>query len=133
MVLKTLTAAGGCALAWVLASSCADNRACLGAETCSCYPNGTCDIGLACRSETCVNLNDTGTASGAGGSSGGGVDVQACLSCAESNCPTEANACKSATGCDGIIQCMVGCNKDANCLAGCNKGASTDANQKSLS
>ena len=45
-----------------------------GAETCSCYPNDTCNTGLTCASHLCVNL-------GTGGSSRG------------SGCPTGAELC----------------------------------------
>jgi hypothetical protein len=113
----------------VVANCGTDSASCLGGENCACYGNGTCDDGLDCRSKVCVNLNSTGVG---GGSGGGGLDVQACLSCAETNCPSQAMDCKSATGCEDIIKCMVGCNKDATCLSKCNANASVDANTKSL-
>jgi len=53
-----------------------------GAETCSCYPNGTCDPGLTCASHLCVNVGaggtggaGTGGAAGSGGVSGAGGSV----------------------------------------------------------
>jgi len=46
----------------------------MGAASCSCYPNDTCNAGLTCASHLCVSLG-TGGASGAGGSAGGGGDA----------------------------------------------------------
>jgi hypothetical protein len=124
------------ALGWAIVSNCSSSNAdCTGGETCACYGNNTCDEGLACRSNVCVNLSSTGyggDGTGSGGSSGSGVNVQACLSCAESKCPSQAMDCKSVTGCNDIITCLVGCNKDATCLSKCNANASVDANSKSL-
>src|SRR3954447_4414135 len=54
---------------------------CAGAERCACYPNGTCNTGLGCFSNVCVNTSDAGqtSAGGAGGQSlpgsGGGGSV----------------------------------------------------------
>jgi hypothetical protein len=49
---------------------------CPGAERCACFPNGTCNAGLSCLSNVCVNPSaDAGTdtpASDAGGSAGTG-------------------------------------------------------------
>ena len=42
----------------------------MGAETCSCYPNDTCNAGLTCASHLCVSL-------GAGGASGTGGSISA--------------------------------------------------------
>src|SRR4051794_15137052 len=111
-----------------LASCGSDDAKCTGAEHCACYGNGSCNAGLDCRSRVCVNLNSTGFED----ASSGGLDVHACLACAESTCATESSACKAVSGCDAIIQCMVGCGKDATCLSKCNTSASADANAKSL-
>lgn len=45
-----------------LACGASSSEVCRGAERCDCYPNGTCDDGLACLSNKCVNQNG-----GAGG------------------------------------------------------------------
>jgi hypothetical protein len=128
--MRTTVFVAAATLAWGLAASCTNDDAvsCTGAEHCACFGDGTCNEGLDCRSRLCVNLNSTGFED----ASGGGIDVEACLSCAEATCTTESNACKAATGCDDIIQCMVGCGSDATCLSKCNANASADANVKSL-
>jgi hypothetical protein len=46
-----------------------------GSETCACYGNGTCNAGLTCASNLCVNFTGAGgtaTTTGSGGSSGTG-------------------------------------------------------------
>lgn len=128
--MRTTVLVAATMLAWASMASCSssDDVRCTGAEHCACYGNGTCNPGLDCRSRLCVNLNSTGFED----ASGGGIDVHACLSCAESACSGEASACKAATGCDDIIQCMIGCGKEATCLSKCNANASADANAKSL-
>jgi hypothetical protein len=127
---RTATLAVTTALGWLFVSHCgSSSSACTGAEACACYGNGSCDDGLACRSNVCVDLNSTGAG---GGSGSGGLDVQACLSCAEGQCPSQAMACKAVSDCNDIITCLVGCNKDATCLSKCNANASADANTKSL-
>lgn len=42
-----------------------------GTERCPCYGNSTCNPGLTCASNTCVNLGGAGGGSGSGGGSGG--------------------------------------------------------------
>ena len=127
---RTLVFVAVATVAWVVVSSCgSDSPVAPALKTARCYGNGTCDPGLDCRSKLCVNLNSTGFG---GDSSGGGVDVQACLDCAESTCASASMDCKAVSGCDDIIRCMVGCGKDASCLSKCNAGASADANLKSL-
>jgi len=42
-----------------------------GKERCACYANATCNAGLTCLSNTCVNTGATGGASGSGGDAGG--------------------------------------------------------------
>src|SRR5689334_1913359 len=103
MRIRTLVFVAATALGSVVVSNCSSSNAscAAGSETCPCYGNGTCDDGLACRSEVCVDLGSTGPggSTGAGGaSSGGGLDVAACLACAESQCPTSAAACKAVSG-----------------------------------
>ncbi len=44
-----------------------------GTERCPCYGNGTCNIGLTCASDVCVDLGAGGTTGGTGGT--GGVDA----------------------------------------------------------
>jgi hypothetical protein len=44
-----------------------------GAETCSCYGNKTCNSGLTCASNVCVNLSGSGGMSGAAGGTSGGT------------------------------------------------------------
>jgi len=105
--------------------SSSDKKACEGAEKCACYPNGSCDVGLACRSDVCVNLN------GAGGASSGTFDTKACLACAEGACSSEASACKASSGCEAITSCLLSCSTDAVCLSECAKGATTDNVTKS--
>jgi hypothetical protein len=43
---------------------------CMGTEACACYPNGTCNSGLSCFSDLCVNANGSGGAAGATGAAG---------------------------------------------------------------
>src|ERR1041385_128231 len=130
MRMRTTVLTAATTLAWAVATSCgSDDSKCMGAEHCACYGNGTCNAGLDCRSRVCVNLNSTGFD---GDASGSGVDTQACLSCAESNCASQASDCKAASGCEDIIKCMIGCGKDAVCLSKCNANSSPDANTKSL-
>src|SRR5690349_3847615 len=109
MSTRTMVLLGAVLLGWSVVASCSDDKGCMGAEDWACYGNGTCNAGLDCRSRVCVNLSSTGFEDASGG---GGIDVDACLSCGESKCSSEASACKAATGCDDIIQCMVKCGKD---------------------
>ena len=44
-----------------------------GGERQSCYPNGSCNAGLTCFSNVCVNTNDGGPGGSGGGSGGGGA------------------------------------------------------------
>ena len=59
-----------------------------GGERQDCYPNGTCNMGLVCLSNTCVSLGDGGGGSGGGGGTmggggtGGGGGSAACLTAA---------------------------------------------------
>lgn len=52
----------------VLASACGpDDETPTGAETGPCYPNATCDMGLSCESDLCVDLDGSQTEGGAQG------------------------------------------------------------------
>src|ERR1041384_6439224 len=106
--MRAMAFIGAAALAAAAAASCSDDSHCMGAEHCGCYANGTCNAGLDCRSRVCVNLNSTGFD---GDASGSGVDTQACLSCAESNCASQASDCKAAGGCEETIKCAMGWGK----------------------
>jgi hypothetical protein len=45
---------------------------CTGAERCSCYPNNTCNAGLTCLSDVCVD-SPTGAGGAAGATGAAGV------------------------------------------------------------
>lgn len=113
---------GGLSLLVLLAMpSCGgDKKACQGTEKCACYPNGTCDAGLDCRSNTCVNL------SGVGGAPSVSFDAKACLACAEKACADASSACKASSGCETITSCLLGCSTDVTCLSNCSKGVTQD-------
>ena len=53
VVLASLVVFGSCNESSVSTPSCPE-----GSETCACYGNGTCDAGLECRSDLCVELDD---------------------------------------------------------------------------
>src|SRR5262245_5459839 len=57
-----------------------------GGERQDCYPNGTCNMGLVCLSNTCVNPGGGGSGGGGGtmggGGTGGGGGSAACLTAA---------------------------------------------------
>ncbi len=56
---------------------------------------------------------------GSGGSNTG-VDYDACFSCGNQACPSQASSCDSATGCRGLLDCIFACDQgDANCQLGC--------------
>jgi len=65
---------GGIAIACEGGDSDADGPCETGSERCECYANRTCDSGLTCLSEICVDDDeaDNGGPGGSGGSSGGG-------------------------------------------------------------
>jgi hypothetical protein len=120
---------GGLAIAWLLVSSCGEKSQCQGAERCACYANETCNQGLECRSNLCIDLSPS---SSGGTSASAGIDTAECEACAKKGCPTEADDCKASTGCQAIIDCILGCGSDGNCLAGCDKGATAGAISASL-
>lgn len=47
----------------------------MGSEKGSCYPNGTCNAGLACLSSLCVVLSDAGSATGGNHATGGATGI----------------------------------------------------------
>jgi hypothetical protein len=56
-------------------AGCGKGTACAGGERCNCYPNGTCNAGLTCFSNVCVNVGDAaadGPSSAGSGGSGPG-------------------------------------------------------------
>jgi hypothetical protein len=132
MFKKSLVFSGILSLVLVSMPSCSSSpaAACQGGESCACYPNDTCNAGLSCRSKTCVNLDAPGTSSG--GTSGSGIDTTACLACAQTNCASDAAACKASSGCTDLVNCILDCNTDATCLANCGTGASTDTGTKAV-
>jgi len=82
-----------------------------GAEGGPCYPNGTCDSGLTCLSNTCVTNTGAGGTAGSGGSGGdGGSGGGACdyglepdfyADCMAEFCCTELDACFADETCSG--------------------------------
>jgi len=88
-----------------------DDAPAQGTEGGSCYPNGTCNDGLECRSDLCVE-------DGSGGDDT--EDVLAdCLACGEETCAAEYGDCEAAGGCGDAIDCWIGCGADAGCIAAC--------------
>jgi hypothetical protein len=78
-----------------------------------------------------LNKSDEKAASGspaqAGGS--GGVNLAACQSCAQQQCPTEASNCNTTAGCTAVVNCTLGCisSSDANCVTNCYLNVSATA------
>lgn len=113
---------------WVI-GACGSSKS-EGSEGAACYPNGTCDTGLACLSNTCVN--PTSGAGGSGNGAGGSgnfpsVDLEACFACGDVACPSEKQACDDAPGCSEILECTVGCGDDITCKSQCSvSGLSAD-------
>jgi hypothetical protein len=100
----------------------ADEDCDAGDEACECSGDGTCNAGLTCRSNVCVDL--------AGGGSGGtsGVDIAACLQCGEGACPDESAECEGTDGCNELIDCLLGCStSDTSCAQNCQGSYSTAA------
>lgn len=106
-----LTAAFSITAASSLTACGDDEESGAGSEGAACYGNGTCDEGLDCnRNKICV---------GPGSGSTGGVDLDACFSCGENECPNEANACRDSEGCAELLECTLDCAADASCAASC--------------
>jgi len=54
------------------------SQRCMGKEQCACYPNSTCNVGLSCLSNLCVNAGGAGgNGAGTGGAGSGGNDAGA--------------------------------------------------------
>ena len=97
-----------------------------GSETCACYGNGSCNAGLTCASNLCVNLGTGGTG-GTGGAGGTGGTSGACqegaTQCLVNSVQTCSNgqwgaavACgarQTCTGTPGAVQCT--CKTDPVC------------------
>jgi hypothetical protein len=81
-----------------------------GAEGGACYQNGTCNEGLVCRSDLCVEDGSTGDPEEVLGN---------CLECGEAACASEAEKCDAAEGCGEVISCWVKCMDDASCVNAC--------------
>lgn len=106
-----------------------------GSEGCACYGNDTCDAGLTCASNLCVELAGTGgsgNASGTGGmtasggmpATGGTGGTQQCLGDA-AVCSDDPNACCVGLTC--VVDerspwngtCTALCRSDNECATGC--------------
>lgn len=111
----------------------ADEKSSQGEETGECFPNNTCNPGLTCLSNICVNENPSAvggtgnlgsgggsTASGGDGPGAGGAETtgpDACLACGEAECAAEVEACEAEAGCADALECVAGCfgASDCNC------------------
>ncbi len=114
-LLATLGLSGVLALG---ASACSDdNNQGVGVEGGGCYANGTCNAGLECRSNLCVQGN--GVSNTGGGSSSNGVDIDDCFACGESSCSAENDACDASAGCRTVLECWLGCGTNASCQSAC--------------
>lgn len=87
-------------IAWACGSS-GDTNCKTGAETCSCYDNGTCNDGLECRSNVCV---EAVTGNSAGSSGSGSSNGQSGSFSAGNNTGGDANPGGSNAGSDGNPQ-----------------------------
>src|SRR5690606_29779342 len=74
-----------------------------GDEGCACFPNGTCNAGLACSDDKCVDPRSTGS----GGTSG--IDKEACVACADASCAAAADECEATVGCEALVECLLDC------------------------
>lgn len=83
-----------------------------GEEGGDCFPNGTCNAGLVCRSNLCVDDGSGPSGDENKGGSGDKDDIQkvaqACLSCGESACAD--SSCSSASACGKLVACTVKCS-----------------------
>ena len=101
--------------------SCGSDSESQGGEGDPCYPNGTCDEGLSCRSDFCVDLN-AGSDDGNDGSDPV-IDFDDCFACGSESCEAEAEACEAADGCDDALRCWLNCTTDTDCIADCDVSA----------
>lgn len=92
-----------------------------GTEGEACYANGTCNAGLTCLSNTCVDADGgDGDGDGSGGDSNvPSVDWDACFGCGDAACPTERETCDSTPGCPQLLECTLSCGNDVTCSGGC--------------
>jgi hypothetical protein len=121
--------------ALVLAAGCGDGGSSCqpGSEKCSCFMNGTCNAGLTCASNTCVDLMTT---PGTGGVGGGGsisqppsvcgaiapqcssIATDATGICIAECCCSQFVACTNSSSCTAILSCGADCTGSA-CLNSC--------------
>ncbi len=103
-----------------------------GTERGPCYPNGTCNAGLSCLSDLCVErsadggaVGDGGTTDGGGGADGGldgGDDTGVCGSdfhfltgaseCATRSCCASFDPCLADGACRACLDTGTGCSSD---------------------
>src|SRR5690606_19668297 len=113
-------------VASLAAAGCSDDKAEAGVEGGACFPNNTCNDGLICRSNLCVDpdpdSNGDGDGDGDGDGTGGsqaGVDLTACFACGETACSEENDACSASTGCRKVLECWLECAGDVACQNKC--------------
>ncbi len=115
----------GLSLAAVFGAGCGDDEKLQGTEGGACFPNGTCNLGLECRSNLCVDLTPGSTDHSNG--TDPYVNYDDCFGCGEESCATEASACEDAGGCDDVLKCYLDCEKtDVSCLQQCATGLSNE-------
>ncbi len=105
-----------------------------GTEGGPCFPNGTCNPGLTCASNICVDPNSNSGNGGSETSAGGNgstslFDLEACFDCGDPSCQEEKNQCEDLAGCMEILSCSLECGTDATCSSGC---SSDEVNQENL-
>lgn len=123
---------GSALLLGVAAVACSSAKQ--GEEGGSCYANLTCNDGLVCRSELCVDP-DNATKDPGDDDSTGGVNIQECLSCGEDSCSAEASACTGS--CAKILECQLACLDRApadqpNCTQACDVSDITQEDVRNL-
>ena len=103
-----------------------DSAPAQGTEGGSCYGNGTCDDGLACYSDKCVDPdgNEPSTPSA-------GFDIGACFECGEDSCAAEAEKCDGEGACGTLLGCALDCAGDASCATDCATTTSVTAEEQS--
>lgn len=100
-----------------LVSACSSAKE--GTEGEACYSNGTCNAGLTCLSNTCVDA-DGGDGDGSGGKANQpSVDFEACFACGDAACPSQRQSCDGTAGCPELLECTIGCGDDVSCKSGC--------------
>jgi hypothetical protein len=107
-----------------------------GTETCPCYGNATCDVGLACLSDRCVSVTGTGGTSGAAGAGGtagptgiagtggaaGTTGSGGAGSCVSAGASCQTNACCAGVVCvnnGATATCAAKCVLGSDCASGC--------------